>query len=40
MRFRNIYLKSLRDYRIAMLGWGVGIGLFMYRGSGFLPIAC
>src|SRR5205807_8707697 len=23
----NIYLKSLRDYRIAILGWGIGMGL-------------
>jgi ABC-2 type transport system permease protein len=30
MLFRNIYLKTLRDYRIAILGWGVGIGLLMY----------
>ena len=27
--FRNIYLKTLRDYRIAILGWGVGMGLVM-----------
>ena len=30
MWFRNIYLKTLRDYRIAILGWGVGMGLLMY----------
>ena len=30
MLFRNIYLKSLRDYRIAILGWGVGIGLLIF----------
>jgi ABC-2 type transport system permease protein len=24
---KNIYLKSLRDYRIAILGWGIGMGL-------------
>ena len=30
MWFRNIYLKTLRDYRIAILGWGVGIGLLIY----------
>ncbi|MGZ3609223.1 MAG: ABC transporter permease subunit [Ktedonobacteraceae bacterium] len=30
MLFRNIYLKSLRDYRIAILGWGLGIGLLIY----------
>jgi ABC-2 type transport system permease protein len=25
--FRNVFLKTLRDYRIAILGWGVGMGL-------------
>jgi polyether ionophore transport system permease protein len=25
--FRNIFLKTLRDYRIAILGWGIGMGL-------------
>jgi ABC-2 type transport system permease protein len=30
MWFKSIYLKTLRDYRIAMLGWGVGMGLLMY----------
>jgi ABC-2 type transport system permease protein len=30
MWFTSIYLKTLRDYRIAILGWGVGIGLLMY----------
>jgi ABC-2 type transport system permease protein len=30
MLFRNIYLKTLRDYRIAILGWGLGIGLLIY----------
>jgi ABC-2 type transport system permease protein len=30
MWFRNIYLKSLRDYRIAIFGWGIGLGLLMY----------
>ena len=30
MLFRNIYLKSLRDYRIAILGWGIGMGLLVY----------
>jgi ABC-2 type transport system permease protein len=25
--FRSIFLKSLRDYRIAIFGWGVGFGL-------------
>jgi ABC-2 type transport system permease protein len=27
--FRSIYLKTLRDYRIAIVGWGVGMGLVM-----------
>ena len=30
MLFRNIYLKSLRDYRVAILGWGLGIGLLIF----------
>src|SRR5215472_18317343 len=30
MLFRNIYLKSLRHYRIAILGWGLGIGLLIF----------
>jgi ABC-2 type transport system permease protein len=30
MWFRNVYLKSLRDARIAILGWGGGLGLLMY----------
>ena len=30
MWFKSIYLKTLRDFRIAMLGWGVGMGFFMY----------
>src|SRR6266852_3130386 len=30
MLFRNIYLKTLHDYRIAILGWGLGIGLLIY----------
>jgi len=30
MWFRNVYLKTLRDYRIAIFGWGIGLGLLMY----------
>ena len=26
---RNVYLKTLRDYRIGILGWGVGMGLIV-----------
>jgi ABC-2 type transport system permease protein len=29
MWFSNVYLKTLRDYRIAILGWGLGLGLLM-----------
>ncbi len=29
MWFKSIYLKTLRDYRIAILGWSVGMGLVM-----------
>ena len=27
MWLRSIYLKTLRDYRVAILGWGIGMGL-------------
>jgi ABC-2 type transport system permease protein len=27
--FRSIYLKTFRDYRIAILGWGIGMSLIM-----------
>src|SRR5579859_669207 len=30
MWFNSIYLKTLRDYRIAILGWGAGMGLLLY----------
>jgi ABC-2 type transport system permease protein len=30
MFFRSVYLKSLRDARVAILGWGLGLGLLMY----------
>src|SRR6266516_3102660 len=30
MWFTSIYLKTLREFRIAILGWGVGMGLLMY----------
>jgi ABC-2 type transport system permease protein len=30
MWFSNVYLKTLRDYRVAILGWGIGMGLLMY----------
>src|SRR5438309_9412347 len=25
--FRSVFLQTLRDYRIAILGWGIGMGL-------------
>lgn len=30
MWFRSVFLKSLRDFRIGILGWGIGTGLLMY----------
>ena len=27
MWFRSIFLKTLRDYRVGILGWGIGMGL-------------
>ena len=27
MWFRSVFLKTLRDYRVAILGWGIGMGL-------------
>jgi ABC-2 type transport system permease protein len=30
MWFRNVFLKTLRDFRVAILGWGLGMGLLMY----------
>ena len=28
--FRSIFTKSLRDYRWAILSWGIGLGLLVY----------
>jgi polyether ionophore transport system permease protein len=30
MWFSSVYLKTLRDFRIAILSWGIGLGLLMY----------
>ncbi|HEX6779472.1 MAG TPA: ABC transporter permease subunit [Ktedonobacterales bacterium] len=30
MWFNSVFLKTLRDFRIAILGWGLGMGLLMY----------
>jgi polyether ionophore transport system permease protein len=27
MWFRSVFLKSLRDYRVAIIGWGIGMGI-------------
>src|SRR5450830_775068 len=27
MWLRSVFLKTLRDYRVAILGWGIGMGL-------------
>ena len=30
MWFKSIYLKTVREFRIAILGWGAGMGLLVY----------
>jgi len=30
MWFSSVYLKTLRDFRVAIVGWGAGIGLLLY----------
>lgn len=37
MWFSNVYLKTLRDYRIAIFGWGIGLGLLMYAVISAVP---
>lgn len=37
MWLSNVYLKTLRDYRIAILGWGVGMGLLVYATLSIFP---
>ncbi len=37
MWFSNVYLKTLRDFRIAILGWGFGIGLLMFAVLSAVP---
>jgi len=29
LAFRGVFLKTLRDYRVAILGWGLGLGALM-----------
>ena len=38
MWFTSIYLKTLRDFRIAIFGWGLGIGLLMYAVLSAVPM--
>jgi ABC-2 type transport system permease protein len=35
--FASVFLKSLRDYRIATLGWGLGLGALMLVGVSAFP---
>src|SRR6266568_9214365 len=37
MWFRSVYLKTLRDFRVAILGWGVGMGLLVYTTLASFP---
>jgi ABC-2 type transport system permease protein len=30
MWFRNVYLKTLREFRVGIFGWGIGTGLLIY----------
>ena len=34
MWFKSVFLKSLRDYRVAILGWGIGMGLVIVSPMG------
>jgi len=35
--FSSVFLKTLRDYRVAVIGWGVGLGLLMIVGAASFP---
>ncbi len=37
MWFTSVFLKTLRDFRIAIFGWGVGMGLLMYAVLSAVP---
>ncbi len=37
MWFRSVFLKSLRDFRVPILGWGLGTGLLMYAVLSAVP---
>jgi ABC-2 type transport system permease protein len=35
--FTSVYLKTLRDFRVGILGWGIGLGLLMLIGFNAAP---
>lgn len=37
MWFTSVFLKTLRDFRIAIFGWGIGMGLLMYAVLSAVP---
>jgi ABC-2 type transport system permease protein len=37
MWFKSVYLKTLRDFRIAILGWGTGMGLLVFAVLASVP---
>ncbi len=37
MWFTSVYLKTLREARVAILGWGIGMGLLMYAVLAAVP---
>lgn len=37
MWFTSIYLKTLREVRVAILGWGIGMGLLLYAVLAAIP---
>ena len=37
MWFRSVYLKTVRDFRVPILGWGLGVGLLMAAVIAALP---
>jgi ABC-2 type transport system permease protein len=37
MWFKSVYLKTLRDFRVAIPGWGVGMGLLVYTTLASFP---
>src|SRR5579872_1409502 len=38
MWFKSIFLKTLRDFRVAILGWGIGMGLLMFVLLSAIPL--